>query len=102
MPLENEKAVLDTKMLHSGILHKLAANGGLIKLNNRFGIEIKYNPNNPTAPFVEVSVFVIPIGSAFTGQVNPSLARAQANKEKAEKAKEETEFKLEEGEVIEG
>lgn len=103
MSLENEKAVLDTKLIHSGMLHKLAGNGGSIKLNNRFGVEIKYNQKNPTSPFVELSVFIIPIGNTFKGQINPSLARIQANKEKIEKAKkEEEEFELEEGEVIEG
>lgn len=97
---ENEKAVLDTKLIHTGALHKLVGNGGTIKLNNRYGLEIKYNPNNPTSPMIEVSIFVIPLGTSFKGQINPSLARVQANKEKAKKEQEM--FNIEEGEVIEG
>ena len=102
--MEDDKAVLDTKLLHSGMLHGWINNGGAIKLNNRFGIEIKYNDKNPTSPFIEMSVFVIPMGSKFTGKINPSLARAQATKEKQEKLKKEKEsmFEMEEGDVIEG
>ena len=104
-------AILDSKLIHKGILHKLIGNGGKLKLNNRFGIEIKYNPNNPDNPMVEIISFLVPLGSQFKGQINPSVARAQAKvrkEEKEEKKKQEQiqkykdKFELEEGEEIEG
>jgi hypothetical protein len=102
--MQEDKATVDVKLFHNGMLHGFINNGGTLKLNNRFGIELKYNDKNPTSPMVELSVFVVPIGSQFTGKVNPSLARAQATKQKQEKAQQEQEelFKIEEGDVIEG
>lgn len=102
--MEDEKAILDTRLFHKGMLFGWVNNGGTLKLNNRFGIELRYNDKNPLSPFVEVSTFVVPLGSQFKSNINPSLARAQATKEKQQQKEKEKEqlFNLEEGDVIEG
>ena len=93
-----EGAVIANKLIHKMALHKFVNNGGAIKVEN-FGIRINYNDKYPGNPMVEVQIFAIPKGGIFTGNINPSLARAQATQKKKDDAKDA--FKLEEGEEIE-
>lgn len=80
--MDVNETVIDTKLINKFALHKLAANGGSVKLNNRFGLRVVYNENNPNSPMVELRVFVIPLGTIYKGNINPSLARTTKKKEK--------------------
>lgn len=85
---EQDEPVVDNKLIHKGVLHKLVNNGGSIALNRNFGLRLVYNEENPNDPFVELRLFAIPIGKKYKGNINPSLARSQKKKEKESKIPE--------------
>lgn len=90
MKEQDKEVVIDTKLMHFGLLHKFVQNGGSIKFNNYpFGIRIT---GNGTA-FVEVSLFAVPSGTSYTGHINPTAPKKQKEIKKIE-VQEEDEIEM--------
>ncbi len=90
--------VIDTKMFNKFALHKLANNGGSIKFQ-KFGINIVFNEKYPDSPMVELQLFAVPMNTAFSGNINPNLAKLektkiQANEQLRNKIRKEIEKEI--------
>lgn len=82
-----DEVLLDTKVVHIGMMHGFAANGGIIKFKN-FPFAIRMSGINST--YANLQLVAIPQGKVSTTKIN-SGAKKVDNKPKIEISEDESE-----------